>query len=144
MVIYVSVSSKLAQPGSLRPLRTVLAIFTAIGSSAVKGFPGVETPGCSYYQKVSNILPIINPKFPLNIIPGKWDWVLMTIIRAARIRKCNPITNQNFKVWRPKTSAIIDITIHTRPNESPRRKQRGIMLVNIYFFAASGGELTPK
>ncbi len=29
-------------------------------------------------------------------------------------------------------------------NESPRRKQRGIMLVNIYFFAASGGELTPK
>ncbi len=29
-------------------------------------------------------------------------------------------------------------------NELPRRKQRGIMLVNIYFFAASGGELTPK
>ena len=29
-------------------------------------------------------------------------------------------------------------------NESPRRKQRGITLDNIYFFAASGGELTPK
>jgi hypothetical protein len=57
----ITIRSKIGLPGSLRPLRTVRAIFTAYGSSTFKAFPMKGYPAVRIvirYTKISDLFTL--------------------------------------------------------------------------------------
>jgi len=70
--------------------------------------------------------------------------IIKIILSVLVILTCFPPTELTYSTGIDPPLSWVFNYLFKNGNESPRRKQRGIMLVNIYFFAASGGELTPK